>query len=101
MGYLGLVFCEAPAAAQRQEGWAASVYLQLRKLVLALTQGLKQTKQQWYRGKAEVLMTGNAGEKKGAVAECESRKSWRQRGYPVHAGMTGKEGELSTFSKAE
>lgn len=57
---MGLVLCEAPAAAQRQR----SVSLQLRKLMLALTQVLKQINQQWYRGKAEVLMIGNAGEKR-------------------------------------
>lgn len=72
MGYLGLVFCEAPAAAQRQRRRAASTYLQLRKLVLALTQVLKQTKQQWNRGKVEALMIGSAGEKRELWAECET-----------------------------
>lgn len=97
LGCSGLVFCEGPAAAQRQEGWAGSLYLQLRKLVLALSQVLKQTKPTVVQRKDRYSDDKKCWGEKGTVAvrhqeELEvKRVSW----------MTGKEGELGTFSGTE
>lgn len=72
------MLCEAPAAAQRQ----SSRYLQLRKLLQALTQVLKQIKQQWYRGKVEVLMIGNAGEKRELWQSERQQEELEVKGVP-------------------